>query len=151
MPQGRGRRAFGWPWALLGWLGRRGHCLLCRRMSVRASPRGDSCDSFCPLNLPSEGTGSLTQHFNEQSISRDQQEFFPGDRVPRETQRRNEAKQLYILSNFEGELPTTSTAQANLQCSVASLLMRHKQIAEGSFLPDSHRKLFRDCFIDVPF
>lgn len=46
--------------------------------------------------------------------------------MTREAQQRNEGKQLDILSNFEGELPTTSTAQANLQCLVASLLMRHK-------------------------
>lgn len=44
----------------------------------------------------------------------------------RETQQRNEAKQLDILSNIKGELPTTSTAQANSQCLVASLLMQHK-------------------------
>lgn len=47
-----------------------------QRMSVRASTQGDSCDNFCPLNLPSEETGSLTLQFNEQSVSRDQQEFF---------------------------------------------------------------------------
>lgn len=76
VPWRRGRWSFGWPWALLEWLGRRHPCLLCRRMSVRASTQGDSCDNFCPLNLPSEETGSLTLQFNEQSVSRDQQEFF---------------------------------------------------------------------------
>lgn len=50
--------------------------------------------------------------------------------MPMETQRRNEAKQLDILSNFEEELPTTSTAQANSQCLVASLLMRHRYLKD---------------------
>lgn len=45
-------------------------------MSVRASPQGDSRDNFCPLNLPSEEAGVLTLHFHEQSVPRDQQEFF---------------------------------------------------------------------------
>jgi len=102
-----------------GWLGTRGHRLLHRKMGVRASPRGDSSDNFCPLNLPSEGTGRLTPHFDEQSISRGQQEFFLETEC-REKQQRNEAKQLDIFSNFKGELPTISVAQANSQRSVAS-------------------------------
>lgn len=62
------------------------------------------------------------------------------------TQGRNEAKQRDILSNFEGELPTTSMAQSNSQCLLASFLMWYKQISEGSFLPDSQwQKLFRDA------
>lgn len=68
----------------------------------------------------------------------------------RETQGRNEAKRLEILRDFKGELPTISTARANSQRFVVSLLTRHKQISEGSFLLDSHCKLFRDHFIDVP-
>lgn len=99
----------------------------------------------CPLNLPSEGTGSLTPALQSAKHFQRPAGIFPGDRVPREAQQRNEAKQLYVLSNFEGELPTASMAQANSQCSAASLLMRHKLISEGSFLPDSHRKLFRNC------
>lgn len=69
----------------------------------------------------------------------------------RKTQGRNEAKQRHILSNFEGELPKTSAAQTNSQCLLSSSLVWYKQISETSFLPDSHCKLFRDCFIDVPF
>lgn len=69
----------------------------------------------------------------------------------RKTQGRNGAKQRDILSNFQGELSTTSMAQTNSQCLLASFLMWYKQLSERSFLPDSHCKLFRDCFIDVPF
>lgn len=68
----------------------------------------------------------------------------------RKTQGRNEAKQRDILSNFEGELRTTSMAQTNSLCLLASFLMWYKQISEISFMPDSHCKLFRDCFIDLP-
>lgn len=41
----------------------------------------------------------------------------------RKTQGRNEAKQRDVLSNFEGELPTTSVAQTNSQCLLASFLV----------------------------
>lgn len=36
-----------------------------------ASPRGIQRDNLSPLKLPSGGTGSITLHFTEQSISRD--------------------------------------------------------------------------------
>lgn len=58
-----------------GWGGGSIACLQ-KDMCMRASPQGDSCRHFCPWNLSSERTGSITPHFNEQSMSRDQEEFF---------------------------------------------------------------------------